>query len=83
MHKNRAFTIEDVKDYARSKGYCLQFHRYKRVFTLRSLSRPDKWAWIYAPHTEDTLIELVDDLDFEGWANAVDETIKSIIDDSL
>lgn len=78
MRKNRLFTINDLKDYALSKGYELDFHRYKRVFTLIKIDSPNEWSWIYYPHTEDKLVERVDNLNFDGWKVAIDKTISSI-----
>ncbi|MDV1094925.1 hypothetical protein ACSI5N_25215 (plasmid) [Raoultella ornithinolytica] len=78
MHKNREFTISDISAYAESLGYALLFQRYKRVFTLRSLSSPDDWGWMYFPQEPEKLIELVDDLSLDEWKIAVKNTIKSI-----
>ncbi|MBB8060742.1 hypothetical protein [Escherichia sp. MOD1-EC6153] len=78
MRKNRKFTLEDLKEYSTSKGYVLEFHRYKKVFTLRKAEKPAAWSWVYFPHTEDKLVELVDDLTYEGWLFAIDRTIREI-----
>ncbi|EKZ9042688.1 hypothetical protein RFB57_003150 [Escherichia coli] len=78
MRKNRRFTVEDLKEYSISKGYILEFHRYKKVFTLRKAENPVNWSWIYFPHTDDKLVELVDDLTYEGWLIAIDKTIKEL-----
>ncbi|HBT4785564.1 TPA: hypothetical protein MB364_000867 [Klebsiella variicola subsp. variicola] len=78
MHKNREFSIRDISEYAQSLGYTLQFQRYKRVFTLRRLSSPEEWGWMYLPKEPGQLIELVDDLTFDEWKDAVKKTIKSI-----
>ncbi|MGM8575839.1 hypothetical protein [Enterobacter hormaechei] len=78
MYKNRAFTIEDVKAYAESKGYDLEFKRYHKVFTLTNKMQPKKWGWIFFPHTEEKLVAKVNDLDQAGWRVAVDLTIERI-----
>ena len=78
MRKNRRFTVEDLKEYSISKGDGLEFHRYKKVFTLRKAENPASGRWVYFPHTEDTLVELVDDLTSEGGVIAIDKTITEI-----
>lgn len=78
MRKNRRFTIDDIKEYALSKGYILKFNRYKKVFTLQDSENPERWSWVYFPHSEDKLVELVDDLTFEGWLVAIDKTMAEI-----
>lgn len=78
MYKNRAFTIEDVKAYAESKGYNLQFKRYHKVFTLKNQKEQQKWGWVFFPHAEEKLVAMVNDLDYAGWKIAVDLTIERI-----
>ncbi|EFA4272475.1 hypothetical protein C5901_003944 [Escherichia coli O8] len=78
MRKNRRFTIDDLKAYSQGKGYALEYHRYKRVFTLRHIKNPSKWGWIYFPHTDDKLVGLVDDLSYEGWMIAIDKAVTEI-----
>lgn len=78
MQKNRVFTFEDVKNYAISRGYEITHQRYKRVFTLRNLDNSHIWSWVYLPHNPDSVVELVDDLDMDGWKDAIDKTIISI-----
>lgn len=78
MRKNRTFNIDDVKVYAHTLGYELEFHRYKRVFTLRDLSQPQIWGWVYFPHSTEKLVEKVNDLNLEGWLMAVEMTAESI-----
>lgn len=78
MYKNRAFTLEDVKAYAESKGYKLEYKRYHKVFTLTNQAQSEKWGWVFFPQTEEKLVEMINDLDMSGWKIAIDLTITRI-----
>lgn len=75
--KNRLFTIDDLKTYALYRGYKLELHRYRRVFTLTSLSNEEKWGWVYFSHADQTVAK-INDLNLEGWKLAIDHSIAIV-----
>lgn len=75
--KNRVFTFEDLKIYAKFKGYDLGFHRYRGVFTLTNLSNEEEWGWVYFPHADQTVAK-INDLNLEGWKLAIDHSIALV-----
>nr|WP_225312408.1 hypothetical protein [Salmonella sp.] len=64
--KIRRFTVEDLKEYSISRGISLGSTDTRKVYAAKA-ENPANWSWIYFPHTDDKLVELVDDLTYEGW----------------
>lgn len=75
--RNRLFNTDDLKTMAKNKGFHLEHHRYKRVFTLTSIADENKWGWVYFPHADQTVAK-VNDLNLEGWKLAIDHSIAII-----
>jgi hypothetical protein len=75
--RNRLFNTDDLKNIAKNKGFILEHHRYRRIFTLTSLSDGNQWGWVYFPHADQT-VGKVNDLNLEGWKQAIEHSIAII-----
>lgn len=75
--RNRLFNTEDLKTIAENKGFHLEHHRYRRVFTLTSVTDEKLWGWVYFPHADQT-VGKVNDLNLEGWIQAIEHSISII-----
>lgn len=75
--RNRLFNTDDLKTFAKYKGFNLEHHRYRRIFTLTSITDETVWGWVYFPHADHT-VGKINDLNLEGWKQAIEHSIAII-----